>query len=163
MATVADGGAVSLSGPPLPASATPASTSQCHLLAADSLGENPFEVASSSTDGGRAPLLLQALLGAPRLASAVATERVLLVANGIPTIPKNLPLHIRRGEYVDFADLLPAVNAADESSALGGQIARSPCYRGTRWCAVAGVTQGIIYPGSHRSVRHKIATYATQI
>ena len=117
MATVADGGAVSLSGPPLPASATPASTSQCHLLAADGLGENPFEVASSSTDSGLAPLLLQALLGAPWSASAVVTQHV-LVANGIPTIPKNLLLRIRRGEYVDFADLLPAVNPADQSSAL---------------------------------------------
>ena len=117
MATVADGGAVSLSGPPLPASATPASTSQCHFLAADGLGENPFEVASSSTDSGLAPLLLQALLGAPWSASAVVTQHV-LVANGIPTIPKNLLLRIRRGEYVDFADLLPAVNPADQSSAL---------------------------------------------
>ena len=47
-----------------------------------------------------------------------------LVANGIPTIPKTLLLRIRRGEYVDFVDLLPAVNTADQSSALGGQIAR---------------------------------------
>jgi hypothetical protein len=50
----------------------------------------------------------------------VATERV-LVANGIP---KNLLLLIRRWEYVDFADILSAVNAADQSSALGGHIAR---------------------------------------
>ena len=67
-----------------------------------------MEAASSSTDGGVAALLLQALLGAPRSASAVATERV-LVANGIPTVPKSLLARIRRGEYVECTGIADAL------------------------------------------------------
>ena len=117
------GGAVSLPVLP-PTASTPASTTPIsHLLAAGDLGVNPSGMASSAADSGLASFLMQALLGTPHPAPAVATERV-LVASGIPTIPKNLLLQIRRGEYVDFADLLPAFNAADHSSALGGQVAR---------------------------------------
>jgi hypothetical protein len=106
------GGAVSLPVLP-PTASTPASTTPIsHLLAAGDLGVNPSGMASSAADSGLASFLMQALLGTPHPAPAVAT------------IPKNLLLQIRRGEYVDFADLLPAFNAADHSSALGGQVAR---------------------------------------
>ena len=108
VATGTGGGALSLPGPFLSASAIPASTSHSHLLAAGGLEETPLEAASSSTDGGVAALLLQALLGAPRSASVVATERV-LVANGIPTVPKSLLARIRRGEYVECTGIADAL------------------------------------------------------
>ena len=135
MATVTAGGSVSLSGPLLPAS-----ISQSHLLAAGGLGENPFETASSSTDSGLASLLLQALLRAPRSASAVATERI-LVANGIPTIPKNLLLYV-----LGVGSMSTLRTSCQQSTRLtscqlsAARSPDSPCYRGTRWCAVAGET-----------------------
>ena len=105
-----------------PAEASSAAPS-LSLLPPVELGGRPVEASSSSFEDGLAPLLLQALLGAPQSASTLATEHV-LVARGIPTTPKNLLLRIRRGEYVDFPELLPAVNTADNSSALGGQTTR---------------------------------------
>ena len=72
-------------------------------------------------DGGF-PWLLQALVGAG--SRSQPHQPRMLIANGIPTVPRSVLLRIQRGEFVDLAELLPAVNSADSSEALGGQATR---------------------------------------
>ena len=76
--------------------------------------KNPFMVASTS--GDLVTWVLQILLGLPCPASTGTTEKV-FVANGIQTIPKELLLRIRWGEYIRLAKL-PAVKTAKNSTYL---------------------------------------------
>ena len=64
MTTTSGGGVSSLSGL-WSAAASSAAPSLSHLLPPSELGGRPVEASSSSLDDGLAPLLLQALMGAP--------------------------------------------------------------------------------------------------
>ena len=71
-------------------------------------------VLASSADDPITVWIWQALTGPLQLPPA-ATDRV-LVGQGIPTIPKALLQNIRKWEYVDLTDLLPASSSHDSAS-----------------------------------------------
>ena len=72
--------------------------------------------------------LLHALMGVPP-PTPVSSQRV-LVSPGIPTIPRNLVQKIRRWEYVELVDLLPAASSADQASALMAPAAKFSLFPG---------------------------------
>lgn len=72
--------------------------------------------------------LLQALAG--RSITTPAQSERILISQGIPTIPKPLLQKIRRWEFIELRELLPAGSTADASPAMGGAAARVPILPG---------------------------------